>query len=39
MEKIISICLISSAEDEENIIIKNYSKDLLDTLELFIGES
>ena len=38
LEKIVNVCLISTFE-EENSVIQNYSKDLLDILELLIREN
>jgi hypothetical protein len=38
IEKIANICMISTLE-EENTVIQNYSKDLLDIFEIFISES
>jgi hypothetical protein len=38
IEKIGNICMISTQE-EENTVIQNYSKDLLDIFEIYISES
>lgn len=38
VEKIANICMISTLE-EENTVIQNYSKDLLDIFEIYISES
>ena len=38
IEKIANISMISILE-EENTVIQNYSKDLLDVFEIFVSES